>query len=378
MDRLRRRPLLMLPSLVLPPASFLLLGVIFSSSVPRDLPVACVDLDGSGLSRELTRSVDATSGLRVVHSASDPEAARELVLRGDVYGFLVIPEHYERDVLRAQSPPVIGYHNAALLLPGSVVRRDLRQAVGAASRERELLARQRRGQPEAVALAQREPVRLEWHTISNPALSYAAFLLPALFPTMLQIFVLMATVQAVGAELKEGTASEWLATAGGSLWPALVGKLAPYLASFLAVAVFMHALLFRALAVPLRGSGLVLGLGTVLFVLAYLALGVLIVAWTANLRFAASAAAFYSGPAFAFVGVTFPTIGMPALARAWGLLLPLSHYLRLVTEQSVRGTPLGGSVPELVTLAAFVVAAPLLAWRRLGLVLRDPSFWGRC
>ena len=127
----------------------------------------------------------------------------------------------------------------------------------------------------------------------------------------------------------------------------------------------------------MRGSlGLVL-LGTLLFVLAYQAVGVLIVALSANLRFATSIAAFLASPAFAYAGITFPTMGMPAFARFWGALLPLTHYLKLLVDQSMKGAPLSVSAPSLLALLAFVVVAPLLAWPRLLRVLGDPRFWGK-
>ena len=68
----------------------------------------------------------------------------------------------------------------------------------------------------------------------------------------------------------------------------------------------------------MRGSLALVALATLLFVLAYQAMGLLIVAFSANLRLASSAAAFYGGPAFAFTGVTFPTFGYAPSPRRSG------------------------------------------------------------
>ncbi len=116
---------------------------------------------------------------------------------------------------------------------------------------------------------------------------------------------------------------------------------------------------------------------TALFVLAYQAIGALLAVGFGNLRLATSAAALYSAPAFAFVGITFPTMAMPGLARAWGELLPLTHYLRLMVEQVMRGAPAAASAAELAALVGFaVVALPVTVWR-LGRVATDPRWWGR-
>ena len=132
----------------------------------------------------------------------------------------------------------------------------------------------------------------------------------------------------------------------------------------------MLVVLFRFMGVPLNGHLQVIVAATLLFVAAYLAVALMLVAWTANLRFASSVAALYSAPAFAFVGITFPTMGMPVAGRVWGALLPLTHYLQVLVDQSMRGAPPAASMPSLGALLAFVavpaalsVLAAWAAWR---------------
>lgn len=208
-------------------------------------------------------------------------------------------------------------------------------------------------------------------------MNYTYFLVAALLPTVLQIFVMVGGVHALGVELNEGTAGEWMKAAGWSAWRAVAGKLLPYAIHFVALGLFMLVVLFRYMAVPMHGQLQVVVAATVLFVLAYLAVALLVVAWTANLRFATSVAAFYTTPAFAFVGVTFPTLGMPLIGRVWGAVLPLTHYLQVVVDQSMRGAPSASSMSSLGMLLAFtVVAAPISVWR-MGEIARDPGYWGR-
>lgn len=374
--RLGREPVA--PGLLLasPLLAFGLLWAVFASAVPRDLPLAFVDQDGSAASRAVARAVDATPGLRLAWRVPDEGAARDLVLSGHAYGFVVAPEGLGRGLRRGQAPPVVALYNASLLLPASLVRRDLRSAVGTLSAGLEVRQRAARGDGR-LAPARFEPVRTDRHTLFNPALSYADFLLPALLPTVLQVFVLLSGVQALGSELRQGTAADWLATAGGRLSRAVAGKLAPYAAAHFVLAGAALSLLFRGLGVPLRGSTLAVVLGAVLLVLACLGLAVLLVAWTASLRFATSVAAFVAGPAFAFAGVTFPTASMPPLARAWSVLLPLTHFLRVLVDQGQRGAGLPVSASSLAALGLLAVLPPLLAWRRLGRACRDPLCWGR-
>ncbi len=240
--------------LALPLASFALTWAIFAQGVPRDLPVAIVDADQSSLSRQLTRMVDATASLRVEAQAPSLEAGRGLVLRNQVYAVIVMPAGLERDVRRGEAPKVVAYYNAQYLLPASLIRRDLRTAVGTVSAGLELRVRQGRGEPAHAAMSHLEPIRVDYHTLFNPQLSYLYYLVAALLPTLLQIFVIVAGVHALGVELKEGTAGEWMAAAGGSAWRAVLGKLLPYALHFSALGLFMLVVLFRFMGVPLNGA----------------------------------------------------------------------------------------------------------------------------
>jgi ABC-2 type transport system permease protein len=377
LSRVTSSPYYALLLLVLPLLSFGLPVAIFGTGVPRDLPVVVVDNDNTSLSRQVTRMIDATAGMRVARRAASIAEGRSLVLENQAYAIVLLPADMERDVRRGASPKVAAYYNAQLLLPASLIRRDLRAVVSTASAGLEVRLRQARGDTPRGALEHVEPIRLDAHTLFNPHLNYATFLLAALLPTMLQIFVTVATVHAVGDELKRGTAGEWLAAGGGSRARAVVGKLLPQTLHFGVLAALMHAILFGWMAVPLRGHISLLLAGTVLFVLAYQAIALLAIAWLANLRLATSAAALYCAPAFAFVGVTFPTMAMPPLGRAWAELLPLTHYLRLVTGQAIRGEATASSMPHVAALAAFVVVAAACAWWRVGRVMADPRYWGR-
>jgi ABC-2 type transport system permease protein len=362
---------------VLPLLSFAVLLAIFRSAVPRDLPVVVVDLDHTALSRQVTRSIDATPSVRVAYQAADPDEARRLVLENRAYATVVLPAEMERGVRRGDAPKVVAHYNAQLLLPASLIRRDLRAAVATVSGGLELRVREARGEAPRAALAHLEPVRLDARALFNPQLNYVYFLVTALLPAMLQIFVTVGTVHVVGSELKAGTAGEWLRTAGGSTLRATVGKLAPYTAWFCALALFVTALLFQGAGVPMRGSLPVIVVATVLFVLAYQAVAVLLVSWLSNLRFATSAAAFYCTPAFAFIGVTFPAMAMPPAGRVWGALLPLTHYVRLLFDQALRGAPPRTALPSLGALALFVLVGGVASAWRMPRILADSRYWGR-
>lgn len=358
---------------VLPVVSWGFFLALLAQGSPADLPVAVVDLDQSALSRRLVRAIDAAPSMRVVDLVGSTDPAARAVREGRAYALVSVPADFERDVLRGRAPTVVVDYNAQWLLPGSLIRRDARAAASALAADVEATARRARGE----AVVRVEPMLVDAHPLFNPQLNYAHFLLPALLPTMLQIFVLLQTVATVGRELRRRTASEWLATSCDRPSAALAGKLLPPAAWYTLLAAAMLVTVFRVAGAPMRGHWFVVLAASATFVLAYQAVGVMLVAWTANLRLATSLAAFYAGAAFAFAGVTFPLAGMPWPARAWAGALPLTHYVSLTFEQAMRAAPAAESLPELGTLALFVVVPLALALPRMGPALRDERFWGR-
>lgn len=377
LSRIFARPVYLLMVLLLPLISFWILASIFSSGSPRHLPIAVYDADNSNFSRRLVRLFDASPSLHVAYMVTDLKQGKDLILSGESYALVILPQGLERDRFRGVGARVISYYNNQSLTAGSIVNRGIRETVMTVSAELDQSYRMQRGEMAAAATAHAEPITVESRALFNPYLNYLYFLVGALMPTMLQIFIIVVSVYAVGVELKEGTARQWLETAGGSPWMAVAGKLAPYTAGFLFVALLMNSYLFLYLKLPLRGSVTLIAVASTLLVLAYQAVALMMVAATANLRISLSAAAIYAAPAFAFAGITFPVMAMPLAGKIWGGLLPLSYYLTILLDQGMRGAPAAVSLPSLAAMCGFIVLIPPFAVRRLGRLMTDRQFWGR-
>ncbi len=151
---------------------------------------------------------------------------------------------------------------------------------------------------------------------------------------------------------------------GGGLWPAMAGKLLPYTFVFLAVLCVSDAALFGILELPLRGRAWLLLLAGILFILACQFIGTLLALVLKPMAQAISIGTILTAPAFGFMGVSFPRLGMNEFATAWGAALPGTWYLMARIDQTIRGTPLDLSWKPILVLLAFVVGlAGLTAWR---------------
>jgi ABC-2 type transport system permease protein len=363
--------------------SWLPLGVcalvawIFAAGIARDLPIVLVDADHSALSRSLGRMLDASPGLAVAAQTDRWDEAVVLLRERQAYGVVWIPAHLQRDLLGGRAATVQWFVNGQFQAHAGGMTRDVRTVVATMSAGIELAAREKRGAAPVQARVQFEPIRLKLSTLFNENANYESFLTLALLPSILQIFIALAAVTAVGRELKAGSVPAWLGAAGGRWGAALAGKLLwPALAFGVQAALFVAVFAgWRGWAV--QGSGLAIALGLAGLIGAYLALGLLLIALTLTLRNAISFAAFLTAPAFAFCGQGFPLLAMPPLARAWAQALPLTHYLQIQSRHWTAGAPAFYSTTELLILCGFTLGAGGLALLLLRRRAAQPSAWGR-
>ena len=234
----------------------------------------------------------------------------------------------------------------------------------------------KQGLTEKQAMAQIMPVRFVKHVLFNPYINYSYYLSPSFMPMMLMIFAMLVTIFAIGTELKAGTAREWLDTAGGSVFPALVGKMLPLVVMMLLMTLMMFLILFKIVGVPLNGSLTALLFGCMLFVLAYMAIGVLIVTLLSNLRLSLSIGGGYSVLAFTFSGLTFPMMAMYPWVQAFSKIFPFTFYTDIFIDQALRGAPVVDSLWDMGYIALFIVL-PMLCLPRLRKICSDEKYWGR-
>ena len=102
--------------ILLPLAYPLLYSWSYNNEVVREVPVAVVDNSHSQTSREFVRHVDASPDVRVAAWSNNLEEASRLVARQEVYGIILLPEDFDRQLGRMQQAHVSVYCNMGLML----------------------------------------------------------------------------------------------------------------------------------------------------------------------------------------------------------------------------------------------------------------------
>jgi ABC-2 type transport system permease protein len=376
LKRMLSRKIYIVITLIIPLFSFFLFTSLFNEGVARKLPVVLVDQDHSSLSHKVARNIEATPSVKIVKQVETLDQAKLEIESWNCYAVVFIPNDFEKNTYRGDAPGVVLYYNNINLAAGSSISKDIRMAVGTLSAQVKVAGKMQAGEMQQQAIESSNPVVLDTHVLYNPYVSYEYFITTSMLPIMLQMFVLLMSIYAIGVELKEHTAGRWLKVANGKAWIAITGKLLPYTIIFWALAIFMNMLMFRFLNTPIKGGVFLLFVSTLLYVLAYQAVGILFISLRANLRESLSFGMAYASLAFSFCGLAFPILAMPLIARIFAYFFPFTHYLRLFVDQGIKGMPLYYSASSLAALILFI-AIPSLAIFRLKKAMINEEMWGK-
>ena len=374
--RLLHQPMYLVLMVILPVVSFSFFAILFGQGAIRNVPIAVLDEDNTTLSRKVVQMIDETPTAMVSYGIQDMAEGERLMREGKVVAIVQIPDSFEKSILSNSQTHLENYVSGTNITVNGLLSKDIQTAVTTFSAGIQLQLLMKQGLTEAQAMAQLMPVRFDKHVLFNPHINYGYYLAPSFMPMMLMIFVVMVTIFSIGTELKNATSRDWIQTGGGSIWAALVGKLAPITAGMFLISLVMLIINFKVVGTPLNGSLAVILLGTLLFILGYQSISVLIVSLLANLRLSLSIGGGYSVLAFTFSGLTFPIMAMWEPMQWVSRIFPFTYYTDIFIDQMLRGTPWVYSLPDLGYMSLFIVL-PLLCLPRLKRVATEQKFWGR-
>lgn len=362
--------------IILPLIMLLLFTLMFSHGSIEQLPIAVVDNDKSTMSRQLIGMMEATRGVGDITETYSTIEANNLVRRGDVRAMVVIPENFEHNIVSNQTTSVEVSLSGANLSTAGILQRDIQQVVRSLSSGIAISKMQSMGASVDQALANVMPINVHMHTISNPYMNYGYYLAPMFIFVGIALLVTLSTIYAIGRELRYATAGEWLKSASGSLLAAIIGKLLPITIAMMIMMGLAFIILFVVMGMEAMCSWIILGISSLLLIIAYQSIATLIIAVTANLRLALSLGGGYAVMAFTFSGITFPTISMYGIAQFMAKLFPLTYFSDIFITQAVRGASLNYSLDSLVWLLGFSILG-VIAWQRLSKVVRMEQYWNR-
>ena len=321
-----------------------------------DVPLLVRDLDMSAESRALAESFFASG--RFAPAPARAEEASDALASGKAAVVLEIPRGFSRSLGREETAAVqvlvdgsdgtrastaIGYAEGIILRFGS---------------ERFAVRAERAGRDPPAATDLRPRI------LFNQELRSINFLVPGLVALILVISCVVSTSLAVVREKELGSMEQLVVS---PLRPPelIVGKTLPYATIAIVSATLVLAASAFLFGVKVKGSLIELALTTILFVVACLALGILIFRVTTSQQLAFMLRVMLTLlPTFLLSGFIFPIRNMPALVQAVTYVFPTKYYLEILKALLVKGAGFSAYWRDAAALLAYGLVAGLLATAR--------------
>lgn len=315
--------------IVLPLFCVFFMSTIFGDGQMENIPVGIVDQDQSALSRQVVRQVEAVPTFRVTRHFADSEAARQATQAKEIYGYLVIPSHFEADATAGRGTTLAYYYHYALLSVGGEVRGAFETVLRQISMGPVVMQATALGIGEEQVATFLLPVKASNHPLFNPDLDYSVYLSNPFFFIFFQVIILLTTVYAVGSEIKFGTGHAWLSAAGGNIVTAVVAKLLPYTVIFSLMSILANYVMFGLMHIPFACGFWPLNLTAILFVVSTQALGLFLYCLFPALSLVISVVSMVGSLGATLSGVTFPAPSMYAPVYYASFLFPVRHFTEI-------------------------------------------------
>lgn len=311
-----RDPSSILIGVVMPVILLFLYGFGLSLDM-ENLPIGLVMEDTAPDAQSLTQSFRDSPFLDVKVSRHRKEHVDAMV-EGKISGFVVIPSYFSKFRLEPdQVGPIQVIADGSTPNTASFVQN---YAQGAWSSWKSVTAVSDGVVP--VTLATLQP--RFWF---NEPLKSRDFLIPGSLAIIMTLIGTLLTALVVSREWERGTMEALMATPV-RIGELIIGKLIPYYLFAMASMTFCTLVAVLVYQIPFRGALLHLFIGTSIFLLAALSLGLLISTIARN-QLAAAQAAQVTGflPAFMLSGFIFEISSMPLPTRLITYIIPARYYV---------------------------------------------------
>jgi ABC-2 type transport system permease protein len=333
----------------------LLYSWIYTNEVVRDTPVVVVDRSGSFLSRDFTRKLDASPGVKVVGNLPDVPSAKEAMRKQNCRGIIVIPEDFDKKINRLEQSTVTAFCDMSGILYYSNIRgavTDVSLEMGKELQKERLGAYTDRDEEVST-----EPILQERVNLFNPASGYGSFVLPAVLMLIAQQTILLGVGIAAGTSRETNRYHQLVPISRhyNGIFRIVIGK------SMGVMMVYIFMLAYLTMVVPkffhfiqLASFANIVALG-----LPYL-LACTFFAFTLScfVRYRENVillVVFTSLPLFFISGVSWPGCAIPWYWKLVGTIFPSTYGINAFVRLNSMGAHLSDVLPELRALWIQVV-----------------------
>lgn len=313
----------------------LVYSIAYMNNVVRDLPVSMVDMDNSVTSRQMTRMLGATKEIAVAQEVGSMREAKQLFWDGESKGVVVIPEGFEKNLLKGTQTSISVYCDASYFLIYKETLTGLIQSSGTLSAGVEIKRLMAIGVGEEMAMKQRDPMPSKFYTLYNPAGSYGSYVMPGIILVILQQTLLIG-IGMIGGAGKERINNEDVSSGikfRPGMFSVVLGKAFAFLLVYLPNLAFTLIYLPKLFGFPDKGSFVDICIILIPFMLSVIFLGIMISMLFRRREHSIMVLVFVSPIVLFLSGMSWPSTSIPPLlyqvAHIFPSTLMIPAFLRI-------------------------------------------------
>jgi len=345
--------------IVLAPALQLILLARTVEQGIRHQPVAVLDLDHTPRSRQLAAKLDITEELEILFYPGSAQEMRALLDGGQARLAIIIPAGFSRSLSRPDAEEGGSMTRAVQLLvdgtntiAASIAIAGAVQAVNAFSVD---IAEDR-------GLVVPEFYDFRANVRFNPSMDIRYSTIPAQLGFITYQVTLAVAALGLARERELGTLEQLLVTPLRRL-ELVIGKGVPALAIGLVNFAAMWAIGRFLFQIPMNGPPFLLGVTTLIFLIAVVSWGLFISAVSRTQQQAILFVFIQAMVDMTLSGYLVAVKNMPPLLQTISRIVPLQYYLGMVRSIMIKGAGIADLWPEVTALVLLAGVMGLVAWR---------------
>lgn len=331
------RPIYWVAMFVLPLFLMLMLTNMMESGLPDKVPAAIVDKDGTSLSREITQNLGSLQMVDLVDQSNSYTEARHKMQEGEIFGFFMIPENFEKDLLSGKGPTITFYTNMTYFVPASLLFKSFKTTALMSKAGIMLNVAETAGLSQEEVVPMMQPINIVSRGLGNPGLNYAIYLCNSFVPCVFQLMIMLMVCFSLGEEIKYGGSIELMRLAGGNTYKAVVAKILPQTIGWWIMILFMQSWLYFWQGYPMHGSWWWFTISELMFVVACQCAAVFFFEVLPNLRFSLSVCSLLGILSFSLAAFSFPVESMYGGIAIFSYLMPIRYNFLIYIDQALNG-----------------------------------------
>ncbi len=361
--QLTGRPIYWVAMFVLPLFLMLMLTNMMESGLPDKVPAAIVDKDGTAISREITQNLGSLQMVDLVDQSNSYTEARHKMQEGKIFGFFMIPENFEQDLLSGKGPTITFYTNMTYFVPASLLFKSFKTTALMSKAGIMLDVAETAGLSADEVVPMMQPVNIVSRGLGNPGLNYAIYLCNSFVPCVFQLMIMLMVCFSLGEEIKYGTSPKLLQMADGNIYKAIAAKLLPQTIGWWIMILFMQSWLYFWQGYPMHGSWWWFTISELMYVVACQGIAVFFFGVLPNLRFSLSVCSLLGILSFSLAAFSFPVESMYGGIAIFSYVMPIRYNFLIYIDQALNGIDIWYSRWWYVAYIVYMLLPLTLMWR---------------